>query len=230
MAKEKILVVDDEDNIVELIKMYLGNEGYLVESASDGEAAIAKFHTERPELVILDIMLPGMDGWDVCREIRKKSSAPIIMLTAKDEEFDKVLGLELGADDYLTKPFSPRELVARVKAVLRRTAAANTPDAIETFIFGDLFIDFQKREVKVDEKDIELTAKEFDLLEELVRNKGIVYKREKLLEKVWGYDFYGDLRTVDVHIRHLREKLGETVEEPRFIETVWGVGYKFKGK
>lgn len=223
--KEAILVVDDEQNIVELVKLYLTNEGFTVRGAINGEEALKTFKSFQPSLIILDIMLPGMDGWEVCRRIRKESDVPIIMLTAKVSEVDKVVGLELGADDYLTKPFSPRELVARVKAVLRRIRG---PAPKSPLSFGDLTIDIDKREVSLAGKKIDLTSTEFDVLRELASNPGIVYSRERLLQKVWGYDFFGGARTVDVHIRHLRQKLGD--EGSRFIETVWGVGYRFKGK
>ncbi|MEW6189422.1 MAG: response regulator transcription factor [Actinomycetota bacterium] len=224
-VKEAILVVDDEQNIVELVKLYLTNEGFTVSGATNGEEALKTFKSFQPSLIILDIMLPGMDGWEVCRRIRKESDVPIIMLTAKVSEVDKVVGLELGADDYLTKPFSPRELVARVKAVLRRVRG---PAPKSPLRFGDLTIDIDKREVSLAEKKIDLTSTEFDVLRELASNPGIVYSRERLLQKVWGYDFFGGARTVDVHIRHLRQKLGD--EGSRFIETIWGIGYRFKGK
>ncbi len=229
MAPEKILVVDDEEHIVELVELYLGKDGYEVATALDGASAIEKFGLENPDLVILDIMLPGTDGLDVLRWIMKASTVPVIMLTARESEVDKVVGLELGADDYLTKPFSPRELVARVKAVLRRSRP--TEEENEAVISrGGLTVDVKRRRVEVEEKgEVELTAKEFDLLYILAANPGIVLKRDRLMEKVWGYEYVSDTRTVDVYIRHLREKLGDDADNPRFIETVRGVGYRFKG-
>jgi two-component system alkaline phosphatase synthesis response regulator PhoP len=225
---EKILVVDDEEHIIELVELYLGKEGYQVVKALDGDEAVEKFAAEKPDLLVLDIMLPGRDGLDVLREVRKTSQVPVIMLTARESEVDKVVGLELGADDYLTKPFSPRELVARVKAVLRRSkpAAAEAAQVIER---EGLTIDAQRRQVDVEgQGTVELTAKEFDLLLVLASNPGIVLTRERLMEKVWGYEYIGDTRTVDVYIRHLREKLADSAESPRFIQTVRGVGYRFK--
>ncbi len=184
------------------------------------------FEELHPALIILDIMLPAPDGWEVCRRIRSRSQLPIIMLTAREDEVDKVVGLELGADDYLTKPFSPRELVARVKAVLRRSRPSS--ESQEVLHLEDLVIDASRRRVTQVDREIELTPREFDLLYTLALNRGIVLSREKLLERVWGYDYYGDTRTVDVHIRHMREKLGEDSSNPRYVETVWGVGYKFR--
>jgi DNA-binding response OmpR family regulator len=225
--QEKVLVVDDEEHIVELVELYLGKEGYRVVSAYDGDAALEKFGVEKPDLLVLDIMLPGRDGLEVLREIRKSSQVPVIMLTARESEVDKVVGLELGADDYLTKPFSPRELVARVKAVLRRV---NPPVEEEPVIsVGGLTLDTARRRVEVEGTgQVELTAREFDLLYVLAANPGIVLKRDRLMEKVWGYEYIGDTRTVDVYIRHLREKLADDADNPRFIETVRGVGYRFK--
>jgi DNA-binding response OmpR family regulator len=224
---KKIMVVDDEEHIVELVDLYLGKEGFLVVSALDGVSAVEKYREERPDLVILDIMLPGMDGLDVLREIRKVSQVPVIMLTARESEVDKVVGLELGADDYLTKPFSPRELTARVKAVLRRAAPSGEEETVLSR--PGLVVDVNRRLVNVDGVgDVELTAKEFDLLYVLAVNPGIVFTRDRLMEKVWGYEYIGDNRTVDVYIRHLREKLSDEAENPRFIETVRGVGYRFK--
>ena len=220
-----ILVVDDEKNIVNLVKLYLSNEGYQVESARNGREALEAVKKYDPLLVILDLMLPEMSGWDVCREIRKTNSVPILMLTAKDSDIDKIVGLELGADDYLTKPFNPRELLARVKAILRRSEAS--PEDREALTFGALRIDPERREVMVKDTRIELRPKEFDLLKTLAQNPRRVFGREKLLEVVWGYDFYGDSRTIDVHIQHLRNKLEEAGLEP-VIQTVWGVGYKFE--
>ena len=226
MGGELILVVDDEENIVELCRLYLEKEGFRVAAAPGGEEALRLFEEQHPALVILDIMIPEPDGWEVCRRIRSRSSTPIIMLTAREDEVDKVVGLELGADDYLTKPFSPRELVARVKAVLRRTR----PEAFsqEVLHVDDLVIDAPRRKVLQGGKEVELTPREFDLLHVLALNRGMVMTREMLLERVWGYDYYGDTRTVDVHIRHVREKLGDDHQNPRYLVTVWGVGYKFR--
>ncbi|MFB0533929.1 MAG: response regulator transcription factor [Anaerolineae bacterium] len=221
MAKETILVVDDEANIIKLARMYLQNEGYVVESARDGREALTKIKSLQPALVVLDLMLPEVDGWEVCRKVRADSDVPIIMLTARSDDVDKIVGLELGADDYLTKPFNPRELVARVKAVLRRyekSAASAQPIHL-----GQVTIDPQRREVRVGGQQLDLRAKEFDLLWALAEHRGIVLSRNQLLDLVWGYDYYGETRTVDVHVARLRDKLeGSDV----VIETVWGVGYK----
>jgi len=221
MAKETILVVDDEKNIVELAKLYLQKEGYHVEDACDGIEALAKIKSLQPALVVLDLMLPEIDGWEVCRRVRGESDVPIIMLTARDGDVDKIVGLELGADDYLTKPFNPRELVARVRAVLRRYQKAIQPEQV--IKIGQVTIDPQQREVIVRERPIELRTKEFDLLLTLAQHKGIVLSRDQLLDLVWGFDFYGQTRTVDVHIAHLREKLADS---DLVIDTVWGIGYK----
>jgi two-component system alkaline phosphatase synthesis response regulator PhoP len=221
MPKETILLVDDERNIVDLARMYLEQEGFKVEAAFDGKAALEKIQSLQPALVVLDLMLPGVDGWEVCRRVRTNSDVPIIMLTARDDDVDKIVGLELGADDYLTKPFNPRELVARVKAILRR--AGHEPSGTKPIALGDLVVDPARREVTVAGKPVELRTKEFDLLMVLAENRGLVLSRDKLLELAWGYDFAGQTRTVDVHVAHLRDKLtGSNVE----IETVWGVGYK----
>ena len=222
MAGERILVVDDEPHIVELARMYLEKEGYRVDSASDGAQALEQIQSQEPALVVLDLMLPEVDGFEVCRRTRASSDVPIIMLTARDEDIDKIVGLELGADDYLTKPFNPRELVARVKAILRRADRSPRPDD-KPIHLADLTIDPARREVTVAGQPVELRTKEFDLLQAFAENKGIVLTREKLLNKVWGYDFYGESRTVDVHVAHLRKRLkGSQVS----IETVTGVGYK----
>jgi DNA-binding response OmpR family regulator len=222
MAGERILVVDDEPNIVELARMYLEKEGYRVETASNGATALEQIQTREPALIVLDLMLPELDGFEVCRRTRARSDVPIIMLTARDEDVDKIVGLELGADDYLTKPFNPRELVARVKAILRRSERSFRPNAQPLHV-ADLTIDPARREVSVAGQPIQLRAKEFDLLQAFAENKGIVLTREQLLNKVWGYDFYGETRTVDVHVAHLRKRLkGSQVS----IETVTGVGYK----
>lgn len=227
MAGEKILIVDDEEHILELIKFNLENNGYKVICAENGNDALKLARTEVPQLVLLDLMLPGIDGYDVCREIRKDSSIstmPVIMTTAKGEELDKILGLELGADDYITKPFSVRELVARVKAVLRRT---KTQYADKIYKIGDIVIDFQKHEVIKNDAKIELTLKEFELLQILIKNKGRVMTRDFLLDKVWGYEYIGETRTVDVHIRHLRQKIENDDKNPKYIETIRGIGYRF---
>jgi two-component system, OmpR family, alkaline phosphatase synthesis response regulator PhoP len=227
MAEEKILVVDDEENILELIRFNLENSGYKILTANNGNDAIKLVKSEEPQLVLLDLMLPGMDGYEVCKEIRKDnavSTTPIIMITAKGEELDKILGLELGADDYITKPFSVRELIARVKAVLRRTV----PQFIDkSYRFGNISVDFHKHEVIKGDERVELTLKEFELLEILIKNKGRVMTRDFLLDRIWGYEFIGESRTVDVHIRHLRQKIEEDDKNPRYIETVRGIGYRF---
>ncbi|MBI4319953.1 MAG: response regulator transcription factor [Chloroflexi bacterium] len=215
------MVVDDEKNIVQLAKLYLTREGYNVEAAFDGKEALEKARTSNPSLIVLDLMLPEMDGWEVCRRLRKESEVPIIILTARSDDVEKIVGLELGADDYVTKPFNPRELVARVKAVLRRYNTGQEQSRV--LDLGNLRMDLDKREVTVDGRAVELRAKEFDLLAAFAVNPGIVFTREKLLEMVWGYDYLGDSRTIDVHITWLREKLGGSSAR---IKTVWGVGYK----
>lgn len=215
-----LLLVDDEKNIIELERLYLEKEGYQTEVAYDGNTALQKFRAIRPAAIILDLMLPGMDGWQVCRRIRQESDVPILMLTARDQDVDKIVGLELGADDYLTKPFNPRELVARIKAIFRRTSPAPKTLCLSV---GDLKLDLDRREATAAGKAVELRAKEFDLLAVFVRNPGIVLTRERLLEIAWGYDFAGETRTVDVHVAHLRKKLGIARAQ---IETVSGVGYK----
>ncbi len=225
MSESKVLVVDDEKRMVELVKLYLEKEGFIVDEANDGQRALDMVKENKYNLIILDLMLPVVDGWTVCKEIRKNSDVPIIMLTARGEEFDKVLGFELGADDYVVKPFSPRELTARTKALLRRFGQKK--DESEVLEFPGLLIDPASRTVKVEDNDVYLTPKEFDLLYYLARNQGRVFTREKLLEEVWGYDFFGSLRTVDTHIKQLREKLGRS-KAASFINTVWGVGYKFE--
>ncbi len=228
MDQYKVLIVDDEVNICELISLYAKKEGYEVITANDGEEAIEKFDNEKPSIVILDIMLPKKSGIDVCREIRGKSKTPIIMLTAKGETFDKVLGLEMGADDYMVKPFEMKELMARVKAVLRRSGEQESKNDDE-IVLGDLTINQTTHEATIKGKVLSLPLKEFELLTFLVKNKNKVFKREQLLEKIWGYDFVCDSRTVDVHIKRLREKI-EAPENPWKIQTVWRVGYKFEMK
>lgn len=223
---KKILVVDDEPSIVELIVVNLEDAGFEVETAFDGDEALARF-AERPwDLVILDIMLPGVDGIEVCRRIRKESQVPIIMLTARAEEIDRVLGLEMGADDYITKPFSPRELVARVKAVFRRVP--ETMVSGQTIRYGRLLLNLEKRTAEIDGSRVLLTPKEFDLLHVLVRHPGRVFQREFLLEQLWEYEYAGGTRTVDVHIRRLRQKLEEFPEYAEAIETVHGLGYRMR--
>ncbi|MBU5484966.1 response regulator transcription factor [Clostridium sp. MSJ-11] len=228
MADEKILVVDDEENIRELLKFNLENLGYNVICSDNGKDAYNVAKAEKPNLILLDVMLPGMDGYDVCKSIRMNNSistTPIIMITAKGEELDKVLGLELGADDYITKPFSIRELVARVKALLRRTGISSIEN--NNFNFGNIIIDFEKHEVLKEGEKIDLTLKEYELLETFIKNKGRVLTRDFLLDKIWGYEYIGETRTVDVHIRHLRQKIEEDDKNPRYIETIRGVGYRF---
>jgi two-component system response regulator ResD len=227
VADELILVVDDEANIVELVRLYLKQEGFRVIEAADGAAALELLGREKPDLLVLDIMLPEVDGWEVCRRVRAFSQVPIIMLTARDAEVDRIVGLEIGADDYLVKPFSPRELVARVKAVLRRSQSPQPEETPKLLKVGDLNIDPARRKVTRGKSEINLTTKEFDLLHLLAVNRGIVFTRERLLERVWGYDYAGDTRTVDVHLRHLREKLEKDPAQPVYLLTVWGVGYKF---
>jgi two-component system, OmpR family, alkaline phosphatase synthesis response regulator PhoP len=222
---ETILIVDDEQRIIDLARMYLEKEGYRVTSATDGKTAYHKIMTETPGLVVLDLMLPGMDGWEICRRVRTESDVPIIMLTARSDDIDKIVGLELGADDYLTKPFNPRELVARVRAILRRGGGERreAPPERGALALGNLTIEPEQRSVKVNGRAVSLRMKEFDLLLTLARNPGMVFERDQLLQLVWGYDFAGETRTVDVHIAHLRHKLKDM--QPT-IETVWGLGYK----
>lgn len=229
MASEKILIIDDELHIVELIKYNLEKNGYKVYYALNGNEGINIAYEKKPDLILLDIMLPEIDGFEVCKKIKRDdelSSIPIIMLTAKGEEFDKILGLELGADDYITKPFSVRELIARIKAVLRRNIKEEKQNSIINI--GNLTINMERHEVLRDGKRVELTLKEFELLKLLVLNKGKVMTRDFLLDKIWGYEYYGETRTVDVHVRHLRQKIEEDDKNPKYIETVRGIGYKFK--
>lgn len=226
MSGNKILIADDDENIVELIRLYLEKEGFETITAGNGEIAVRLFKEEAPSLVILDIMMPKMDGWQVCREIRRTSNIPIIMLTAKGETFDKVLGLELGADDYMVKPFETKELVARVKAVLRRSDSAASQTAKE-IVYPNLAVNLSNYELKLAGKIVEVPPKELELLYFLASNPNRVFTREQLLEEVWGFDYFGDSRTVDVHIKRLREKL-EGLEGNWQLKTVWGVGYKFE--
>ena len=228
MEKKKILVVDDDINICELLRLYLEKDGYLVLTCHDGGTAIETVTKECPDLILLDIMLPVFDGWQVCREVRKTSNVPIIMVTAKGETFDKVLGLEFGADDYVAKPFDAKEVVARVKAVLRRTTV--DPRAKSDVVqFDKLLINISNYELVVDGKSIDTPPKELELIFHLASNPNRVYTRDQLLDEVWGFDYYGDSRTVDVHVKRLREKL-ENVSDKWSLKTVWGVGYKFEAK
>lgn len=227
--KIKILVIDDDPNICQLVRLYLEKEGYQVSCAYRGITGLDLLDAEKPALVVLDVMLPGMDGWEVCSRIRKVSNIPILMLTAKDETFDKVLGLELGADDYMTKPFEPKELVARVKAILRRASASEEGSKNrEVLEFENLVINMADFTITYFGKKMELPPKEMELLFFLASHAGRVYTREQLLEHVWGLDYFGDSRTVDVHIKRLREKLPMDAPVPWRIKTVWSVGYKFE--
>ena len=221
MSGETVLIVEDEVNIVELVRMYLEKEGFQVEVARNGARALEMVDRRPPALMVLDLMLPEVDGWEVCRRIRARSELPIIMLTARDSDVDKIVGLELGADDYLTKPFNPRELVARVKAILRR--AHWSPQTTGIIHLGNLTVDPAGRQVWVDDQLVQLRTKEFDLLLSLLEHKNIVLSREQLLNLAWGFDFAGETRTVDMHVAHLRNKLAGSSAS---IETVWGIGYK----
>ena len=229
MPNEKILVVDDDTNICELLRLYLEKAGYVVKIVNDGVSAINAFKQENPDLTLLDIMIPKLDGWQVCREIRKFSDKPIIMLTAKGETFDKVLGLELGADDYVTKPFDTKEVVARIKAVLRRTAPASDTSDVKEVNYDKLSINLTNYEMKVNGVSVDTPPKELELIYHLASNPNRVFTRDQLLDEVWGFDYYGDSRTVDVHIKRLREKL-EGVSDKWELKTVWSVGYKFETK
>ena len=228
MAAERILVVDDDTNICELLRLYLEKDGYEVSIANDGGEAVKMFQELSPDLMLLDIMLPVLDGWQVCREIRKFSDKPIIMLTAKGETFDKVLGFELGADDYVVKPFDAKEIVARVKAVLRRSGSSEKTD-IKEVRFDKLTINLTNYELRVDGKKVDTPPKELELIYHLANNPNRVFTRDQLLDEVWGFDYYGDSRTVDVHVKRLREKL-EGVSDKWELKTVWSVGYKFETK
>ena len=218
----EILVVEDEASIASFVSLYLKNAGYEVRTAENGTDALAAVQSREPALIILDLMLPDLDGIEVCRRVRQRSDVPILMLTARDEDVDKIIGLEVGADDYLTKPFNPRELVARVKSILRRVTPERREAQGERIVHGDLIIDAGRREVTVKGVEVQLAPKEFELLWELLDHRGLVLTRDQLLERVWGYTFAGDTRTVDVHVRQVRRKLGEAAP----IVTVWGVGYK----
>ena len=226
MSAEKILVVDDDLNICELLRLYLEKEDYTVVIANDGASAVSTFNAESPALVLLDIMLPKLDGWQVCREIRKFSEVPIIMLTAKGEVFDRVLGLELGADDYVVKPFDAKEVVARIKAVLRRSASSMA-DEVKEVHYDKLSINLTNYELRVNGTQVDTPPKEMELIFHLAKNPNRVFTRDQLLDEVWGFDYYGDSRTVDVHIKRLREKL-DGVSDKWELRTVWGVGYKFE--
>lgn len=228
MANKKVLIVDDDLNICELLRLYLEKDGFDTVIANDGEAAIVKFNLEEPDMVLLDVMMPKLDGWQVCRTIRKTSQVPIIMLTAKGETFDKILGLDLGADDYVTKPFDSKEVVARVRAVLRRSSG-NDENTEKIVKYDKLVINLTNYELIVDGKTIDTPPKELELIYHLASNPNRVYSRDQLLDEVWGFEYYGDSRTVDVHVKRLREKL-EGVSDQWSIKTVWSVGYKFELK
>lgn len=229
MSMAKIMVADDDKNICELLRLYLEKEGYTVTLAHDGETAVEQFSAEAPDLILLDIMMPRLDGWQVCREIRKKSNVPIIMITAKGETFDKVLGLELGADDYVVKPFETKEVVARINAVLRRSGMGGDKPDNKEVSYDELVINLTNYELKVKGVQIDTPPKEMELIYHLASNPNRVFTRDQLLDEVWGFDYYGDSRTVDVHIKRLREKL-EGVSDKWSLKTVWGVGYKFEVK
>ncbi len=225
--KTTVLIVDDEANICELIRLYVEKEGYETIIAYDGVSAVEAFKNKKPDMILLDVMLPKKDGWQVCREIRGMSDVPIIMITAKGETFDTVLGLELGADDYMVKPFEPKELIARMKAVLRRSESRSGVEETDIIDFGDLKICKDNYEVFLDGNSIEMPPKEFELLYYLAKNKNRVFTRDQLLDEIWGYEFFGDSRTVDVHIKRIREKI-EGADRLWQLKTVWGVGYKFE--
>ena len=227
MMDKKILVIDDDTNICEMLKIYMENEGYEVKTANDGAEGVNFFKMYEPDIVLLDIMLPKKDGWQVCREIREIAQKPVIMITAKGDVFDKVLGLELGADDFVVKPFDMKELSARVKAVLRRYQAHINPTDDEVIKFENIEISLQKYELKLNGKSVDIPPKELELLYFLASNYNHVFTRDQLLDKVWGFDYLGDSRTVDVHVKRLREKL-EGVSDKWILKTVWGVGYKFE--
>lgn len=227
MASGKILIVDDDRNICELLRLYIEKEGFETAIANDGKAAVQMFDAVNPDLILLDIMLPELDGWQVCREIRKKSQCPIIMLTAKGEEIDRILGLELGADDYIVKPFSPREVLARIKAVLRRFSEKASDEDSTIIRLPQLEISLENYQVKAAGKVIPCTPKEVEILHMLTSNVGQVFSREQILSRVWGYDYFGDTRTVDAHIKRIRQKLPQE-NVPWALKTVYGVGYRFE--
>lgn len=226
MTDIKILVADDDSNICELLRLYLEKEGFTAVTASDGEQALAVFDAEKPDLILLDVMMPRLDGWQVCREIRKKSQCPIIMVTAKGEVFDRVLGLELGADDYVVKPFETKEVIARIRAVLRRSGVSESQKS-RIVEYDGLTINMENYELRVKGKVVDTPPKEMELIFHLASNPNRVYTRDQLLDEVWGFEYYGDSRTVDVHVKRLREKL-DSVSEKWNLKTVWGVGYKFE--
>lgn len=232
MPGEKILVIEDDLHVQEILRLYLEKDGYKVTAAMEGRDGLARAWELKPDLIILDLMLPGLGGWDLCRALRQKSQVPVIMLTAKGEDYDKILGLELGADDYITKPFNPAEVVARVKAVLRRTASGESPEDERVLRFPSLTIDLDRFSVEVTGRPVPLTPKETELLWFLAKRPGAVFTREQLLSQVWGYDYAGDARTVDVHIKRIRQKLqpegSAESSYPWSLRTVWGVGYKFE--
>lgn len=231
MGVKKIIIVEDEEHIIELLKFNLEKEGYEISVAMDGIEALRKIDLESPDLILLDLMLPEIDGLEILKRVKMNSSTkhiPIIMVTAKGEEIDKVIGLEFGADDYISKPFGIRELIARVKAVLRRTKDINNKNNNDIYIVGDISINIEKHEVIKNNEKIDLTLKEFELLKILANNRGKVLSRDYLLNEVWGYDYFGETRTVDVHIRHLRKKIGEDEKNIKYIETIRGIGYKLK--
>ena len=229
MSIGKILICDDDRNICELLRLYLEKEGYTLSIANDGEEALAKFNADTPDLILLDIMMPKLDGWQVCREIRKKSNCPIIMITAKGETFDKVLGLELGSDDYVVKPFDPKEIVARIKAIMRRTGKSASDSDIKEVSYDRLVVNMNRYELQVDGRAVDTPRKSLQLHYHLASSPSRVYTRGQLLDEVWGFEYYGDSRTVDVHVKRLREKL-EGVSDQWTLKTVWGVGYKFEVK
>ena len=226
MAGERILLIEDESRIREMVKEYLENEGFVITEAADGAEGLEKFKSSEFDMLVLDVMLPKVDGWSVCREVRRASSIPIVMLTARGEEYDRLFGFELGVDDYIVKPFSPKELVARMRAVLRRSKnSGSNASSADLFEYKSLSVNISSRKVTIDGKNIEMTPKEFDLISFFVKNRDRVFTREQLLDKVWGYEFGGDYRTIDTHVKMLRESLGEYRS---LLVTVWGVGYKFE--
>lgn len=228
MGATRVMVVDDDNNICEYLRLYLEKEGFNVDIYHDGKSAVESFSKFDPAIILLDVMMPNMDGWQVCREIRKQSQVPIIMITAKGETFDKVLGLELGADDYVVKPFEAKEVIARIKAVLRRSGY-NDSESVKKVEYDSLTINLTNYEMTVNGKAVDTPPKELELIYHLASNPNKVYTRDQLLDEVWGFDYYGDSRTVDVHVKRLREKL-EGVSESWALKTVWGVGYKFETK
>lgn len=228
MGTTKVMVVDDDNNICEYLRLYLEKEGFAVDIYHDGKSAIANFSKFDPAIILLDVMMPNMDGWQVCRELRKQSQVPIIMITAKGETFDKVLGLELGADDYVVKPFEAKEVIARIKAVLRRSGYSDS-EAVKKVEYDKLTINLTNYEMTVNGVVVDTPPKELELIYHLASNPNKVYTRDQLLDEVWGFDYYGDSRTVDVHVKRLREKL-EGVSDKWALKTVWGVGYKFETK